>query len=63
MAALEIAPGKTRVGWIGTGVMGSSMVGHLMTAGYSASVFTRSKEKADALIGRGAKWAESPKAL
>ena len=63
MAALEIAPGKTRVGWIGTGVMGSSMVGHLMTAGYSAAVFTRSKEKAEALIGRGAKWAESPKAL
>ena len=48
MAALEIAPGKTRVGWIGTGVMGSSMVGHLMTAGYSAAVFTRSKEKAEA---------------
>ena len=63
MAALEIAPGKTRVGWIGTGVMGSSMVGHLMTAGYSASVFTRSKDKANALIERGAKWAESPKAL
>ncbi len=63
MAALEIAPGKTRVGWIGTGVMGSSMVGHLMTAGYSATVFTRSKERAEALIGRGAKWAESPKAL
>jgi 3-hydroxyisobutyrate dehydrogenase len=63
MAALEIAPGKTRVGWIGTGVMGSSMVGHLMTAGYSATVFTRSKEKAEALIDRGAKWGESPKAL
>ena len=61
--ALEIAPGKTRIGWIGTGVMGSSMVGHLMTAGYSATVFTRSKEKAEALIGRGAKWAETPKAV
>ena len=63
MASLETAPGKTRVGWIGTGVMGSSMVGHLMTAGYSATVFTRSKEKAAALIGRGAKWAETPKAV
>ncbi len=61
--ALEIAPGKTRIGWIGTGVMGSSMVGHLMTAGYSATVFTRSKEKAAALIGRGAKWAETPQAV
>jgi len=63
MASLEIVPGKTRVGWIGTGVMGSSMVGHLMAAGYSATVFTRSKEKAEALIGRGAKWAETPKAV
>ena len=61
--ALEIAPGKTRIGWIGTGVMGSSMVGHLMAAGYAATVFTRSKAKAEALIGRGAMWAETPKAV
>jgi 3-hydroxyisobutyrate dehydrogenase len=63
MAGLEIAPGTTRVGWIGTGVMGSSMVGHLMTAGYSATVYTRSKEKAEPLVARGAKWAASPKAV
>lgn len=63
MAGLEIAPGQTRVGWIGTGVMGSSMVGHLMTAGYSATVYTRSKEKAEPLVARGAKWAASPKAV
>ena len=61
--ALEIAPGKTRIGWIGTGVMGSSMVSHLMAAGYSATVFTRSKAKAEELIERGAKWAETPKAV
>ena len=33
-----IAPGKTRIGWIGTGVMGASMAGHLMNAGFSATV-------------------------
>jgi 3-hydroxyisobutyrate dehydrogenase len=60
---VDFAPGKTRIGWIGTGVMGSSMVGHLMTAGYSATVFNRSKAKADPLVAKGAKWADSPKSL
>lgn len=63
MAAITITPGVTRVGWIGTGVMGSSMVGHLMTAGYSATVYTRSQAKAEPLVARGAKWANSPKAV
>lgn len=56
-------PGKTRIGWIGTGVMGAHMVGHLMQAGYAATVFTRSKSKAEALISAGAAWADSPKAV
>lgn len=60
---MTIAPGSTRIGWIGTGVMGSSMVGHLIGAGYSATVFTRSKAKAEPLIAKGAKWAETPKAV
>jgi len=63
MSELKIAPGETRVGWIGTGVMGSSMVGHLMAAGYSATVYTRTPAKAEALIGRGAKWAATPQAV
>lgn len=63
MTTQVIAPGKTRIGWIGTGVMGSSMVGHLMTAGYAATVYTRSKIKAEPLVSRGAKWADSPKAV
>ena len=33
---LEFTPEKTRIGWIGTGVMGSSMCGHLVAAGYRA---------------------------
>ena len=60
MSLTEITPGKTRIGWIGTGVMGSSMCGHLMNAGFSATVFNRTKPKAQALIDRGATWADSP---
>jgi 3-hydroxyisobutyrate dehydrogenase len=59
--ALEFAPGKTRIGWIGTGVMGSSMCGHLIAAGYSATVFNRSVEKARPLVDKGAKLADSPR--
>lgn len=55
-----VSPERTRVGWIGTGVMGSSMVGHLLNAGYRATVYNRSRSKADALLARGAKWADSP---
>ena len=63
MAAPTIAPGQTKIGWIGTGVMGRSMCGHLMDKGFDAVVYTRSKEKADDLIGKGATWADSPKAV
>ena len=61
--ALEFAPGKTRIGWIGTGVMGSSMCGHLMTAGYPATIFNRTVEKARPLVDKGAKLADSPRAV
>ena len=54
-------PEKTKIGWIGTGVMGSSMCDHLMAAGYSATVFNRSPEKAQRLVDRGAKRAKSPR--
>ena len=50
----------TRVGWIGTGVMGGPMAGHLMAAGFPVTVFNRTQSKADALIAKGAKWAASP---
>lgn len=63
MATPQIAPGKTRIGWIGTGVMGSSMCGHLMTAGFSATVYNRTKSKAQPLIDKGAAWADTPKAV
>ena len=58
---LVIAPGSTRIGWIGTGVMGSSMCGHLIAAGYTATVFNRTPERAKSLVEKGAKAATSPR--
>jgi 3-hydroxyisobutyrate dehydrogenase len=63
MPPLTIASGKTRIGWIGTGVMGNSMCGHLIDKGFSATVYSRTKEKSQKLIDKGAKWADSPKAV
>ena len=40
--------GKTRIGWIGTGVMGRWMCQHVITKGYKAAVYNRSKDKAQA---------------
>ena len=49
-----------KIGFIGLGIMGASMAGHLMDAGYELSVYNRTKSKADALVARGAKYCESP---
>jgi 3-hydroxyisobutyrate dehydrogenase len=62
MTFARAQPGQTRVGWIGTGVMGSSMCGHLIDAGFSATVYNRTREKARSLLDKGAQWADSPKA-
>lgn len=53
----------TRIGWVGTGVMGVSMCGHLLARGYPISVYNRTKAKAQPLLDKGAAWAESPKSL
>ncbi len=50
-----------RVGWIGTGVMGLSMAGHLLQQGYPLTIYSRTKSKAQSLLDRGAQWANSPK--
>lgn len=52
-----------RIGWIGTGVMGISMAGHLLAAGWPLTVYTRTRAKAQPLLDRGAAWAESPAAV
>ena len=49
-----------RLAFIGTGIMGAPMAGHLLAAGYPLAVHTRSRGKAEALLGRGATWADSP---
>jgi 3-hydroxyisobutyrate dehydrogenase len=54
---------KLRVGWIGTGVMGQSMCGHLLEAGYPTTVYSRTRQKAESLLERGAVWADSPQAV
>jgi 3-hydroxyisobutyrate dehydrogenase len=56
-------PGKTRVGFIGTGVMGQSMCGHILKAGYATTVYSRTKAKSLPLLDAGAAWADSPKAV
>ncbi len=52
----------TRIGWIGTGVMGASMAGRLINAGYALTVFNRTRVRAQPLLDRGAQWADSPAA-
>ena len=63
MTALPAITKDTRIGWIGTGVMGLSMCGHLMAAGHPATVFNRTRTKAEPLLAKGAAWAESPRAV
>lgn len=48
------------IGFIGTGIMGSAMAGHLLEAGYNLRVYNRTKAKAQALLEKGAIWCETP---
>ena len=52
-----------RIGWIGTGVMGLSMAGHLQAAGWPLTIYSRTRSKAAPLLDRGAQWADSPRAV
>ncbi len=54
-------PGATRLGWIGTGVMGSAMCGHLVAQGYEVTVTNRTPAKAKGLLDLGARWAATPR--
>jgi 3-hydroxyisobutyrate dehydrogenase len=56
-----LTPENTVIGFIGIGVMGKSMAGHLQKAGFPLVVYTRTKEKAADLLNQGAEWADSPK--
>jgi 3-hydroxyisobutyrate dehydrogenase len=58
---MKVVPGTTRLGWIGTGVMGQSMCSHLIAKGFAMTVYNRSRDKAKSLLDRGAAWAASPR--
>ncbi|MBK3495362.1 NAD(P)-dependent oxidoreductase [Viridibacillus sp. YIM B01967] len=47
---------KWNIGFVGTGVMGSSIIKHFLNAGHTVNVYTRTKEKALPLVELGAKW-------
>ena len=51
---------KLRLGWIGTGVMGHAMAGHLLASGYPLTVYNRTKARAEGLLACGARWADTP---
>lgn len=51
---------KNVLGFIGTGVMGSGMAGHLMATGNEVHVYNRTRSKAEKLIQKGAVWEASP---
>ncbi|RLQ92927.1 NAD(P)-dependent oxidoreductase [Planomicrobium sp. Y74] len=50
-----------KIGFIGTGVMGNSLVKHLLEEGHEVSIYTRTSSKAQNLLEAGAKWQDSPK--
>jgi 3-hydroxyisobutyrate dehydrogenase len=54
---------RTSIGWIGTGVMGATMAGHLLAAGHPLTVFNRTRQRAEELLAAGATWAENPAQL
>jgi 3-hydroxyisobutyrate dehydrogenase len=59
----KIIPENPLIGWIGTGVMGSSMFLHLLHKGYRGIVYTRTKAKANEVVRQGAVWCDSVSAL
>ena len=49
------------VGYVGLGVMGSSIVHRLLAGGHDVTVWNRTREKAEPLLAEGARWADSPR--
>lgn len=60
---MSLVPSQTTVGFIGTGVMGRSMAGHLLAAGCRLRIHNRSRDKAGDLLQRGAVWCDTPAAV
>lgn len=51
---------KPKIAFVGTGIMGAPIAGHILDAGYEVTVYNRTKSKADVLVAKGAAWADSP---
>jgi 3-hydroxyisobutyrate dehydrogenase-like beta-hydroxyacid dehydrogenase len=51
-----------RVGFLGLGTMGAPMAGHVLAAGHDLIVYNRTPARADALVARGARRADTPRA-
>lgn len=62
-ALAAVQPQSTAVGFIGLGVMGHSMAGHILDAGYKLHVYNRTASKADTLVARGALRHDDPASL
>lgn len=56
---MSLSKENITIGFIGTGVMGKSMVGHLLKAGYNVVVYNRTKSSTDDLIQIGAVWQDT----
>ncbi|CRH23240.1 Uncharacterized oxidoreductase YkwC [Carnobacterium maltaromaticum] len=54
---------KQKIGFIGVGVMGASIVKHLLKDGYEVNIYNRTKSKADEVVSLGAIWQDTPKAV
>ena len=52
-----------KIGFIGIGLMGKEMSRRLLEAGFPLTVWNRTREKADPLLGSGAEWGDSPRAV
>ena len=50
-----------KIGFIGVGIMGQSMVKNLLKSGYEVCVYTRTKSKAESVVAEGATWCDSVK--
>jgi 3-hydroxyisobutyrate dehydrogenase len=56
----QMTSNRPRIGWVGTGVMGSSMCGHVLEGGHPVVLYTRTRSRAEGLLGAGARWAGTP---
>jgi 3-hydroxyisobutyrate dehydrogenase len=56
---MNVSKATTQVGFVGLGIMGGSMAGHVLDAGYALRVFNRSRGRADQLVAKGARWHDS----